>query len=395
MSSRNHKITDSGTVKNKVELIRSGFPYFNRLLKMINDARESIHVQVYIFDDDETGCEVAEALKSASHRGVEVYILADGYASRRLSKSFIRELREAGIHFRYFEPLFRSDRFYFGRRLHQKVVVTDTRYALVGGINISNNYNDLPGKPAWMDFALYLEGEAARELCILCWKAWNDYPLHMDKTPCESKRIDYDVPATHLSRVLVRRNDWVRRKNQVSATYMKMLLHARSEITILCSYFLPGSFIRRQLAKTAARGVKIKVITTGVSDVPIAKHAERYIYDWLIRNGIEIYEYQPTVLHGKLAVCDDDWVTIGSYNINNLSTYASIELNLDIIDQPFSVQTKRMLDKIIENQCVDMTREYRHRRAGIFKKLRRWFSFGFIRAGLFLSTFYYRHTVAK
>jgi cardiolipin synthase len=103
-----------------------------------------------------------------------VYLLADGYASQGLSKKLIHELKDAGVNFRFFEPVYRSKYFYFGRRLHHKILVVDTQYAMIGGINISNRYNDMPGHPAWLDFALFVEGEIAKELCILCWKtdAW-------------------------------------------------------------------------------------------------------------------------------------------------------------------------------------------------------------------------------
>jgi len=80
-------------------------------------------------------------------------------------------------------------------------------------------------------------------------------------------------------------------------------------------------------------GVIIKVVQAGISDIALSKYAERYMYRWLLRNKVEIYEYQKTVLHGKIAVCDDQWMTVGSYNVNNLSAYASIELNLDV-DNP-------------------------------------------------------------
>ena len=133
------------TMRNTVKLVRGGKPYFDCLLTTIESARQSIHLQTYIYDDDETGELVASALKAAVKRNVEVYLLADGYASGSMSRSFINGLREAGIHFRFFDPIFKSKYFYFGRRLHHKVVVVDGSFALVGGVNISNRYNDLPG----------------------------------------------------------------------------------------------------------------------------------------------------------------------------------------------------------------------------------------------------------
>ena len=135
---------------NKVKLIHGGKEYFDLLLDLINKATASIHLQTYVYDDDETVSIIAVALNAAAQRNVSVYLLAGAYASRVMSQRFIDELRESGIHFRFFEPFFRNKYFYFGRRMHHKVFVADAKFALTGGINIANRYNDMPGMPAWI-----------------------------------------------------------------------------------------------------------------------------------------------------------------------------------------------------------------------------------------------------
>lgn len=386
---RKKKLSASYTSLNKVRLIRAGKPYFDCLLQMIASAQQSIHLQTYIFDDDETGKLVAQALKEAVQRKVQVYLLADGYASRGMSRSFVNELSNAGIHFRFFDPILKSRHFYFGRRLHHKIAVADTRYALVGGVNITDRYNDRPGKAAWLDFALYLEGEAAQQLCTLCWKTWQGYPAKAEPSPC-GQPVNFKFEAGTTSQVSIRRNDWVRRKNEISSAYIQLFRSAQSHITILCSYFLPGNFIRRQMSYAAKRGVKIRVITTGISDIRLSKYAERYLYDWLLRKGIGLYEYQPAVLHGKIAVCDSEWLTVGSYNINNISAYASIELNLNVRDAGFAEQTENLLQQIIDQDCIAITKEYHRRSKNLIRRLVRWMAYEFIRLTLFLFTFYFR-----
>ncbi|MGZ8557735.1 MAG: phospholipase D-like domain-containing protein [Chitinophagaceae bacterium] len=378
------------TALEKVKLIRGGKEYFDLLLKLINQASESIHLQTYIYDDDETGVMVGDALKAAAKRNVQVYLLTDGYASQVLSKVFIEELKEAGIHFRFFEPFFKSKHFYFGRRMHHKIFVADAKYALVGGINIANRYNDMPGKPSWLDFALYAQGNVARDLCVLCWKTWNGFPGKMSPTPCEEMKLLADFQQEEIIRIWMRRNDWVRRKNEISATYIEMFRRARSHVTILCSYFLPGRVMRRLLSNAAKRGVKIKVITAGPSDIMVAKHAERWMYDWLLRNQIELYEYQPAVLHAKVAVCDSKWLTVGSYNLNNISAYASIELNLDVRNEEFVAGVEQTLESIIRKQCVAISKEKHIQTKNIFIQLIRWLSYHFIRSVFYLLTFYYK-----
>lgn len=382
--------TTNYTARNNVKLIRGGKEYFDLLLSLINEARESIHLQTYIYDEDETGLVVAVALKAAAQRNVSVHLLTDGYASQRMSNKLINELRRAGVHFRFFEPFFKSRQFYFGRRMHHKVFVVDARYSLVGGINIADRYNDLPGKPSWLDFTLFAEGEIAKDLCVLCWKTWNGFPAKMGNTPCEEKQLSFDFRQDELTRVRMRRNDWVRRKNEISATYIEMFRNAKSHVTILCSYFLPGKIIRRLLSNAVKRGVKIKVIIAGPSDIMLAKHAERWMYDWLLRNKIELYEYQPAVLHAKVAVCDSQWLTIGSYNINNISAYASIELNLDVRDAEFATGAEHMLGAIIQNECVEITKERHIQARNILIQFIRWFSYQFIRVVFYMLTFYFK-----
>ena len=384
------KTSPEYSARNKIKLIRGGKEYFDLLLHLINKATDSIHLQTYIYDDDETGLLVANALKAAAKRNVQVYLLTDGYASHVISKNFIDGLKDGGVHFRFFEPFFKSDHFYFGRRMHHKVFVADAKFAVVGGINIANRYNDMPGKPSWLDFSLYAEGEVARELCVLCWKTWNIFPAKMGITPCEEQQLLFDFKEEETSMVRMRRNDWVRGKNEISATYIKMLRNARSHITILCSYFLPGKIIRRLLSNAAKRGVKIKVVIAGSSDIMLAKYAERWMYDWLLRNKIKLYEYQPTILHAKVAVCDGEWLTIGSYNVNDISAYASIELNLDVSNANFAKGVEQILETIIQDECVAITKEVHSKTKNIFKQFIRWCAYQIIRIVYYLLTFYYK-----
>ncbi|HEX6334091.1 MAG TPA: phospholipase D-like domain-containing protein, partial [Flavisolibacter sp.] len=139
---------------NRVRLLRGGSEYFDALEELIAKAQYTIYLQVYIFDDDATGIRVGNALIEAAKRGVSVFVLADGYASQSLSRVVISSWQKAGIHFRFFEPLLRSTRFYFGRRLHHKIVVVDAQYGLVGGMNIADRYNDVGDERAWLDFAV-------------------------------------------------------------------------------------------------------------------------------------------------------------------------------------------------------------------------------------------------
>lgn len=377
------------TIRNRVQLVYGGRDYFNTLLELINNAKQCIHLQFYIYENDETGWLITHALIEAAQRKVDVYLQVDGYASQGISKKMAAELKDAGVKLKWFEPLFRSKHFYFGRRLHHKVVVTDGIYSLVGGVNICNRYNDMPGEPAWLDTALYCEGEASFALHHICREMWGDKNLpSIDTSPIEA--FCDNIPEDEQIMVRVRRNDWVNRKNQIWKTYYDIFSKAEKKITIMCSYFLPGRLFRKKISQAVKRGVQVKVILAGRSDIMMAKHAERYLYDWLLRNKIEVYEYQETVLHAKLAVYDERKVTIGSYNVNNISAYASLELNMDIENHSFANYVESELEQISNSHCKLITKENYISSTNIFKRIWQRFCYSFINNVLNLFTFYFR-----
>jgi cardiolipin synthase len=122
----------------------------------------------------------------------------------------------------------------------------------------------------------------------------------------------------------------------------------------------------------------------------LAKHAERYLYRWMLRNGIEIYEYQPSILHAKMTVVDDHWVTIGSFNVNNVSAYASMEMNFDVRNRPFAASVQNVMDDIIAKDCVPITGKSPVFNTNIVKKFVQKTSYELIRVILNLSTFYFK-----
>ncbi len=369
---------------NRVHLIRGGAAYFEALEDLIRQAQHYLYLQVYILEADETGNRIRKALEKAAARGVYVHVLVDGYASQNLPLAFIQSLVLAGVQFRFFEPLYRSRYFYFGRRLHHKVVVADGRRALVGGLNISDRYNDTAQHPAWLDWAVLAEGEVAMGLHNICaaraLSAWRIHPSKLPRPPA------FPLPETKVM-VGIRVNDWVRRKSEITNCYLKMIARADKEILIMSSYFFPGRKIRRQLVKAAHRGVRIRIVVAGHSDVKLAKQAERYMYRWMLKNRMEVYEYQRNVLHAKVAVCDCHRVTIGSYNLNEISERASVELNLEIADENFARQVHHRMEEIISRDCE---RIITYRIFRWWERMLQQAAYRLIRFLLVMFTFYFR-----
>ncbi|MEI7668925.1 MAG: phospholipase D-like domain-containing protein [Pseudomonadota bacterium] len=346
---------------NSAKLISGGHEYFGLLKKMISNAQNTLHIQTYIFSDDYTGTMIAEQLIIAAKRNVSVFIIADGVASKSLNHNFISSLENAGVHFRFFEPLFKNKKYYLGRRLHHKIITADNRYALVRGINIADRYNDMPKEKAWLDYAILVEGEIVSQINEYCRSVWDGFSY----TDFPEKETVYNfadlIPLNNRCEIRMRRNDWMWHKNEISSSYIEMLHQSKKE-----------------------------VIIPGPSDVWIVKKAERWLYDWLLRNKIELYEYQNNVLHGKLAVCDKEWITIGSYNINNLSTYASIEFNLDVKNNILAESVYGTMENVIKQDCLPVTKETHKKSKNPFKQLTRWISYQLIRAALKMFTFYFK-----
>jgi cardiolipin synthase len=150
-------------------------------------------------------------------------------------------------------------------------------------------------------------------------------------------------------------------------------------MTIFASYFLPGRNERRLLRNASRRGVDIRIVLSAESDEPVVKRATNFLYDFILRNNISIYEYLPSNLHAKVATVDGNWSTIGSYNMNHLSDYGSVEMNADILDSQFGEQFEGLLQDIIKNDCRQVTfEEYIRRKTWLFQ-LTGWFSYQMIR----------------
>ena len=177
---------------------------------------------------------------------------------------------------------------------------------------------------------------------------------------------------------------------QVTNSYLEMFRKAKSHIIIMSPYFMPGKYFKKKLSEASKRGVKVKVILGSQSDVTLSRYAERYLYPWLLRNNIEIYEYQKNVLHGKIATCDGHWMTCGSYNINNISAYASVELNLDVEETEFTGSVERELNKIIRDDCEQITLDRYKKSMNLFQLFLQRSAYDIIRIIFFLFTFYFR-----
>jgi len=372
-------------INDSIELLRSGHEYFQKLVELIDGAIREIHIQTYIFNNDVTGLAVVESLKKAALRGVSIYVLVDSFGSNQLDNAFLQDVRQAGIHFKRYGKLLSKGRLHISRRLHRKVVVIDGVISIVGGINIGNNYNDLPGKPAWLDFAVLIRGNTSQALLKICRKRWRGVNFSSPVNPPETGSFSNGFSRMRNVRTIIRQNDFIGNKNEIAAVYRKAIRQAKSSLLIVGGYFLPGGSVRRQLRKACANGVQISVILPERSDVLLMVAAQHFLYAWMIRNGIKVYEYRPSNVHGKVIIVDSEWLSIGSYDLNNLSTYSNIELNLEIPDRSFSESFTSELQKIIREDCRLVRIEEFQKHVSWLRRVKYWISYRLVKTLFYLS----------
>ncbi len=349
----------TSTSLTSAQVIRSGPEYFDVLVALIDSAREMLHLQYYIFADDATGRRVGRALMSAARRGVAVYLLVDGYGSHDLSEGLGAEMRAAGVRVRWFNRLLPRGLSRVGRRLHHKIVVVDRKQTMVGGINVADHYHGTPREPAWLDFAILVRGsvgEQAHELCGLIWR----------KHQPELAQWSRQIKAAPVKLVM---NNWLHGKRQISKAYRQAIGQSHRQVVIANSYFLPGRKSLKAILLAAKRGVRVQLLLPHRSDVYLIKRATHFLYARLLRYGVELYEWRSSIVHAKVATVDDHWSTIGSYNLNALSDYASLELNINLTDAAFATQFRRTLQELINEGCERVEHPYRDYRTYLFSLL--------------------------
>lgn len=323
--------------------------FYQEMIKMIDEAKFSVHLQTYIFKHDEIGRRVVNALKRAADRGVRVYFMVDRLGSTDLSAQFTKDLKKSKIRFHLFGKLrwmkVLSRAYFVGRRLHHKVFVVDEKTAIIGGINIGEEFL------TWYDFAVKFEGESVNDLLKAAYKYW---PFFIRRKLL--RRLKPIVPdGDILANVIT--NDGLMSVERINRRYDAYLKLAKKEIFIVSAYFFPSPKFLKKLYEVSQRGVKIKVLCNYRTDIPLLSHATSFYYKTLLKNNIEVIEWLPTVLHGKAAIIDDEILTLGSYNLNYMSYYTNIELNLEIVSSTLTRNFKKNIEDNMKDKIRIITPE--------------------------------------
>ena len=355
---------------NKVELHTDGDRLYERMLEDISSARTRISLEIYMFCDDQVGQAFSAALRERAAAGVDVRVIYDALGSLETSSAFFDRLSGEGIEVIAYHPIAPWKRGFaiFGRD-HRKILVVDGVCGFAGGMNIGCQWSSTQeGGSDWRDTHVRVEGPAAGDLEVLVEDTWyreTGRLLELDRlVPRDTAGASTGVlvsvvagPATSHRRI--------------QRSYTTALGQARSRVRITSSYFIPNRRLRRAIRAACQRGVVVELILPQHNDVALAHHASRRFYDRLLRWGVHLHLYQPTILHAKTAVIDSTWAIVGSGNLDSLSINFNLESNLILLGKDFGKEMDNAFDEdLARSHRIDL-QEWRRRpwRLRLFERL--------------------------
>ena len=336
------------TAGNDIRLLHSGAEFFPALIAAIDAARSEVLFETYIFAADATAERVKAALLRAATRGIQVSVISDWVGTGHRRNLALREqFHAAGVRHRIFNA-------WFKRGIvctHRKLCVVDAQLAFLGGLNINDDLradhdDSLLPAPRW-DFAVSITGPLVEHI-----HAEAMVQARLLKAATLKERWDYlrgrrelaqrENTGPMLAALVVRDN--LRNRRTIQKSYLQALGAARKNALLANPYFAPGRKLLRGLAEAAARGVRVTLLL-GVGQYPIQDAVAHSFYRKLLASGVRIVEYRKTQLHGKVAVIDDQWATVGSSNWDGLSLLVNQEANVVVRDAGFAIELRRHIER--------------------------------------------------
>lgn len=328
---------------NTVQLFTHGDVAFEHMLQAIEGAQRRVWLEMYWFAADTVGLRFFQALGAAARRGVEVALLYDGWGSFGTPRTHFEQLRRTGALVAEFNPISPLEqRFRLGsltRRNHRKLLIVDGQMAFTGGQNIADEWTATIHRQRWKDEVVRVEGPVVPTLEASFLESWREAPSDGSDTAASPQAPRGDPVWPELREgvnVAVLTQAGVRQRRGALRAYLQRLRGADRSIDIANAYFLPNPALVRGLISAAKRGVDVRIILAGKSDVPLVTFASRAVWGRLLRAGVRLYEWRQSVLHSKIAVVDGSWVTLGSFNLDYVSLRRNRELNLAIDDANFA-----------------------------------------------------------
>lgn len=363
-----------------LRLLADGREAFAAMFGAIERARSHVFLEMYIFAADGTGRELRERLAAAARRGVRVMVLADAWGSWKTPEAFWEPLRAAGGSVRLFRPIRRG---LLPFRNHRKLLLVDDAVAWLGGMNVADEYRvGNRRRPPWRDFALLVEGAEAARLHRPFLRMWVRAERPLTWRVLFPRRAQPDEEE-QLGNIRFYASGPGERGRLALQTHREVIHAASRHVDLAMGYFFPPGRILRELRRAIGRGAIVRLLVARHSDVPVMRWAARGLYGRLLRMGVQVWEYLPSMLHAKLAVVDDT-VVVGSANLDLRSNRLNQEITAVVRDAAIAAAARREFEADLDR--AEPVRLAAWSRRSLFDKLRERLSYWLIaRADLLLS----------
>jgi cardiolipin synthase len=356
-----------------VELLWKGRESFQTIFDAVNRAEKLICLQFYIFKNDETGIALSELLKRKNREGVRVYLLYDHFGSLGTPRKFWKAMSLEGIKILASHPFKWTDPFHYVHRDHRKLIVIDSKQAFTGGLNIANEYSGFHLRRrsrGWRDTGILVEGPIVNELFDTFKKSWATWGGETILFQEASQKREDDRPENGIPALPIFVYSGKGRK-RMRSLFRYSIDHSQRSILLTTAYFIPSHRLIKRLEQAVRRGVKVRLLVPGKSDVPAASYAGKAFFSRLLKAGIEIYIYLGEMLHAKTYLFDQCWSIIGSTNLDYQSLVYNDEGNIGILDVSFGSKMAGIFEEdLLHSVKID---EMSWRRRPFLKKLKEHF----------------------
>ena len=330
----------------KVALLHDGAACLEAMQTAIAGAQREILLEMYWFGSDRTGRKFARLLSMRARAGLRVCITYDAFGSWDSSAAMFADLARAGCLLHRYNPPGVWTRLHCARlqrRNHRKMLIIDGQVGFVGGLNLGDPWApESQGGQGFRDDMVQITGPAVGRLRFLFFRTFRPRlaqapAICPEAGPAKHRRdgsgIAEQAPPGHFvgadgAMLSILSNRTLRQRSVIENAYLTAIQGAQRSVLISNSYFIPRRPMRRALAEAARRGVDVRILTPARSDVPPAAFASQRLYTWLLAHGVGIYEWPVSVLHSKIATVDDQWCTVGTYNLDYRSYFYNIEINI-------------------------------------------------------------------
>ncbi|HXK76728.1 MAG TPA: cardiolipin synthase, partial [Bacteroidaceae bacterium] len=351
---------------NKVQFFYSGYEKLHALLKAIQNAQHHIHLQYYIFEDDNIGRQVQRALIEQAKHGIEIRVLYDDVGSWSTSKNFFEEMREAGIAVRAFMKVrFPGMASRINHRNHRKQAIIDGKIGFIGGMNLAQRYMDGGRHQYWRDTHMEIWGEAVHGLqtsFLIDWYTVDKSLLvHNDYFPDileYTKSSEYiNAPNTYSKSIIqIVASNPLQGIQEIHQGIVQMIHLATKQILLQTPYFLPSETLLNAIETASLSGVDVQLMLPQKGDSIITQYASQSYIEMLLDVGVKIWLYKDGFLHSKALTFDDSYATIGSTNLDYRSFDHNFEVNAIIYDVDLARELRLQFEKDIKH-CSPLTAE--------------------------------------